>query len=285
MQASLQYIRQELKDSYPAEEVESFIRMIFSWLKNYSLTDLILKKDDQLNNDDHDKIFEIVTRLKKYEPIQYIFGEAEFYGLKFQVSEHVLIPRPETEELVDWIIKDQPHTGARILDVGTGSGCIPISLKKNLPETIVSACDVSGDALNIAHRNAELNQTEVYFFELDILASTQTELPHQIDILVSNPPYIRLSEQELMQENVLDFEPHLALFVENDKPLLFYEALALFGQKNLTPGGLIYWEINEAFGPQCCDLLMKTGYSDVSLRKDLNGKDRMVKGRLTKTSM
>lgn len=281
MQASLQYIRQELRDLYPAEEIESFIRLIFSWLKNYSLTDLILKKDEQLSSDDREKIVEIITRLKQHEPIQYIFGEAQFYDLTFQVSEHVLIPRPETEELVDWIVKDQPHIGARILDIGTGSGCIPVALKKNLPETIVSACDISSDALNMAHRNAEQNHAEIYFFELDILSSTQTELPHKIDILVSNPPYIRLSEMELMQANVLDFEPHLALFVENDQPLLFYEALARFGQKNLTPGGLIYWEINEAYGAECCELLRQYGYSEIILRKDLNGKDRMVKGRLT----
>jgi release factor glutamine methyltransferase len=281
MRASLQYIRQELQNYYPAAEIESFIRLIFSWLKDYSLTDIILQKDNQLDDGDREQLVGIVARLKKHEPIQYILGEAEFYDLKFGVSEDVLIPRPETEELVDWVIKDQPHTGARILDIGTGSGCIPVSLKKNLPEAIVSACDISRTALNRAKRNAAQNQTAIYFFELDILNSSQTRLPHQVDILVSNPPYIRLSEKELMQANVLDFEPHLALFVGNDQPLLFYEAIARFGQKNLVPGGLVYWEINEAFGRECCELLRQLGYSDLVLRKDLNGKDRMVKGRLT----
>jgi release factor glutamine methyltransferase len=281
MRASLQYIRQELQNYYPAAEIESFIRLIFSWLKDYSLTDIILQKDNQLDDGDREQLVGIVARLKKHEPIQYILGEAEFYDLKFGVSEDVLIPRPETEELVDWVIKDQPHTGARILDIGTGSGCIPVSLKKNLPEAIVSACDISRTALNRAKRNAAQNQTAIYFFELDILNSSQTRLPHQVDILVSNPPYIRLSEKELMQANVLDFEPHLALFVGNDQPLLFYEAIARFGQKNLVPGGLVYWEINEAFGRECCELLRQLGYSDIVLRKDLNGKDRMVKGRLT----
>ncbi|PTN08350.1 peptide chain release factor N(5)-glutamine methyltransferase [Mangrovibacterium marinum] len=285
MQASLQYIRQELRDNYPPEEVESFIRLIFSWLKSYSLSDLILKKDDQLSNDDREKIIDIVARLKRHEPIQYIFGEADFYDLTFQVSEHVLIPRPETEELVDWIIKDRPHAGTRIMDAGTGSGCIPVALKKNLPEAIVSACDISAHALAIAHKNAEQNQAEVYFFEMDILSSTQTSLDHQIDILVSNPPYIRLSEKELMHANVLDFEPHHALFVENEQPLLFYEALARFAQTNLVPGGLIYWEINEAFGKECCELLHQFGFTDIILRKDLNGKDRMVKGRLIESKM
>ena len=285
MQASLQFIRKELKDLYPPEEIESFIRLIFSWLKNYSTTDLLLRKDDALDADERNKVVSIVERLKQHEPIQYILEETEFYGLTFRVTTDVLIPRPETEELVDWIIRDNQIPSPRILDVGTGSGCIPISLKTHLPEAIVSACDISTGALETARKNATLNQADVDFFELDILENIGLVLPNKLDILVSNPPYIRNLEKELMHDNVLQFEPHLALFVDDDSPLIFYAALARFGSKNLNPGGLIYWEINEAFGPECCQLLKQEGYSDIVLRQDLNGKDRMIKARLVQTSM
>ncbi|WP_163716342.1 peptide chain release factor N(5)-glutamine methyltransferase [Mangrovibacterium lignilyticum] len=285
MQASIQFIRKELKDLYPPEEIESFVRLIFSWLKNYTATDILLKRNDQLNEDDRDKLISIVERLKRQEPIQYILEETEFYGLNFRVSSDVLIPRPETEELVDWIIKDSPAPGARILDVGTGSGCIPISLKKQLEHTIVAACDISPGALKMAQTNATFNQVDVRFFQLDILNPTRQYLPDKLDILVSNPPYITNSEKKLMQPNVLDFEPHLALFVEDDSPLLFYRALAKFGIQNLKAGGVIYWEINEAFGPACVSLLKQNGYIDIQLRKDLNGKDRMIKARFLNTAM
>ncbi|RKD92685.1 peptide chain release factor N(5)-glutamine methyltransferase [Mangrovibacterium diazotrophicum] len=285
MQASLQFIRKELKDLYPPEEIESFIRLIFSWLKNYSTTDLLLKKDDSLNADERDKVVSIVERLKQHEPIQYILEETEFYGLTFRVSTDVLIPRPETEELVDWIIRNNQIPSPRILDVGTGSGCIPITLKANLPQATVSACDISTGALGTARNNASLNQTEVDFFELDILANTSLILPEKLDVLVSNPPYIRNQEKALMHDNVLQFEPHLALFVDDQSPLIFYAALASFGAHNLNPGGLIYWEINEAFGEQCCQLLEQEGYSDIVLRQDLNGKDRMIRARFTQAHM
>lgn len=284
MQASLQFIRKELNAHYPQEEIESFIRLIFSWMKNYSITDIILKKDEELDADERQKLVTIVERLKMFEPIQYILGETEFYGLTFRLSQDVLIPRPETEELVDWILRDSPIPSARILDVGTGSGCIPISLKKQLVQANVSACDISPKALQIARNNTLLNQVDVNFFELDILNTTTYALPEKLDILVSNPPYIRNSEKELMHDNVLRFEPHLALFVDDESPLIFYNALAKFGSKNLNPGGLIYWEINEAYGIECYELLEKEGFSDIVLRKDLNGKDRMIKARFTGSS-
>ncbi|WP_372774889.1 peptide chain release factor N(5)-glutamine methyltransferase [Mangrovibacterium sp.] len=277
MKASLQYIRKELNDHYPKEETESFIRLIFSWLKDYSPTDILLKTEELLTDDDRAKLVEVVERLKTYEPIQYIFSETEFYGLPFRLSADVLIPRPETEELVDWILKDNLPTEAQILDAGTGSGCIPVSLKKYRPQARVSACDISTGALNIAKANAKLNDVAVHFFEMDILRSATVELPEKLDILVSNPPYITESEKHLMNNNVLDYEPHLALFVADNQALIFYQALARLGTRNLKPGGKIYWEINEAYGNECCELLQQLGYTDIELRKDLNGKDRMIR--------
>ncbi len=281
MQASLEYIRKELADCYPPEEVESFIRLIFSWLKNFTSTDLILRRDEELSEDDRQKIIEITDRLKKTEPLQYILGDTEFYGLNFEVNPAVLIPRPETEELVDWILKDSINAKLQIMDVGTGSGCIPISLKKNLPNARVLACDISPKALQTAQLNAELNQVDVSFFDLDILSEKKKELPAKLDILVSNPPYITEQEKTQMQANVLDHEPHLALFVPDDAALIFYQAVAEFGANNLKPAGKLYCEINEAYGQACKQLFEKMGYSDIVLRKDLNGKDRMIRASFT----
>jgi len=279
MKASLQFIRKELTGHYPPEEIESFIRLIFSWLKSYSITDILLKKDDCLDADEREKVVTIVERLRSFEPIQYILGETEFYDLTFRLSPNVLIPRPETEELVDWIIKDKPIPSVRILDVGTGSGCIPVTLKRHLKQATVSACDISPDVLRTAKNNAVLNQVEIEFFELDILKSADLVFSEKLNILVSNPPYIRNSEKRLMQPNVLRFEPHLALFVDDNNPLIFYRALAKFGRNNLVPGGLVYLEINEALGKECCALLEQEGFSNVLLRQDLNGNDRMIRAR------
>lgn len=276
MQASLHYIRKELADRYPPAEIESFIRLIFSWLKNYTPTDIIVKSDRALDADERQKLVDIVERLKNNEPIQYILGETEFYGLPFRVTPAVLIPRPETEELVDWILRNNQIENPTILDIGTGSGCIPVSLKKNLPGAKVSACDISPEALAVARQNAALNEAEVNFFELDILKNNQSEVNEKLDILVSNPPYITEKEKNLMQQNVLDFEPHLALFVANDSALIFYEAIARFGALNLKPGGKLYWEINEAYGEDCVQLLERTGYSAIQLHRDMQGRDRMI---------
>ncbi len=279
MQASLTYIRKELEGLFPESEVESFIRIIFSSLKNYSQTDLILKKDEVLSEIKKDAIKKIVTRLKNQEPIQYILGETEFYGLTFKVNPSVLIPRPETEELVDWILKSELPESPVIFDVGTGSGCIPISLKKNLPNAQVLACDISKESLKIANKNAKINRVEVEFILQDFLNLQAPEGFPKLDILISNPPYVRDSEKKLMEKNVLDFEPETALFVPDDDPLRFYKALVEFGNDRLRKGGLMFWEINEAFGKECVLLLKENGYSNVELRKDLNGKYRMVKAQ------
>ena len=280
MQASIAYIRKELAPYYPNTEIEGFIRIIFSVLKNYSATDLLLKKDDLLSQDDRFQLTEIIHRLIKKEPIQYILGETEFFGLTFLVNPDVLIPRQETEELVDWILKDTMTTAPCILDLGTGSGCIPISLKKHIPEAKVMGCDISEKALKIAGYNAGRNNTEIAFFHLDILNPMLPESFPKLDILVSNPPYIADKEKDLMQNNVLDHEPHGALFVPNNDPLKFYKALVLFGLKHLKKGGKLFWEINEAYGKECIRLLQENGFINVQLKKDINEKDRMISAEL-----
>lgn len=276
MQASIKYIRKELEGLYPSQEIESFIRLIFYHLKQYSSTDLVLKREETLEETYQQQIKEIVKRLKDFDPIQYVLGETEFYDLPFNVSPGVLIPRPETEELVDWILKVNTKPQPIILDVGTGSGCIPISLKKHLKEARVFGCDIAKQALNIAKDNAELNEVDVHFFHLDILNPVPPEELPKIDILVSNPPYVTNSEKKMMQPNVLEHEPELALFVPDDDPLLFYMALAAFGKTHMNNDSLLFWEINEAFGKECVQLLKENGFSNVKLRQDLNGKDRMV---------
>ncbi|WP_339738179.1 peptide chain release factor N(5)-glutamine methyltransferase [uncultured Sunxiuqinia sp.] len=279
MQASINDIRKELSGLYPAEEIESFIRIIFSKLKQYTLTDLVLKQDEVLAEKEKDQIKQIAARLKNGEPIQYILGETEFYGLPFRVKPGVLIPRPETEELVHWVLKSQKTDGLRILDVGTGSGCIPISLKKHWSKAHIMACDISEEALEVARMNAGLNQTEIAFFHLNILNPLLPNSFPKIDILISNPPYVTESEKAAMNDNVLKYEPARALFVPDHDPLLFYRALAIFGKNYLTHGGKLFWEINESFGEKCRELLKEIGFSDVRLKKDLQGKNRMIFAR------
>lgn len=279
MQASIAYIRKELKDLYPDQEVEGLVRLIFSALRNYTPTDLLLKKNEKLTPDERLHLNEIVRRLKKHEPIQYILGKTEFYNLPFQVTEDVLIPRPETEELVDWILKELTIASPVILDVGTGSGCIPVSLKKFLPAAKVMGCDISEKALKVARANAGINQTEVAFFHLDILNPLLPSTFPGLDILVSNPPYVTEKEKQLMQPNVLAHEPHSALFVPDEDPLVFYAALVRFGRQHLKKGGKLFWEINEAFGPACVHLMEENGFDTVQLKKDINGKNRMIAAR------
>ena len=276
MQASIKYIRKELEGLYPPQEIDSFIRLIFYHLKQYSSTDLVLKREETLEETYQQQIKTIVKRLKDFEPIQYILRQTEFYELSFKLTPDVLIPRPETEELVDWILKSKAFDSPSILDVGTGSGCIPISLKKNWPQSRVMGCDISQAALDVAKINAGMNQVEIAFFHLDILNPVLPDSFHKIDILVSNPPYITDNEKHLMHPNVLLFEPKQALFVPDNDPLLFYKALIDFAKNHLTNGGQVFWEINEAFGEDCVRLLKENGFSSVNLRKDINGKNRMI---------
>ncbi|MGV8140058.1 MAG: peptide chain release factor N(5)-glutamine methyltransferase [Mangrovibacterium sp.] len=282
MQAGIAYIRQELKDHYPPSEIEGLIRFLFSMWKRYNTTDLILRKGEELTSDDRTYLHAVVERLKKYEPIQYIFGETEFFGLPFRVTPEVLIPRPETEELVHWVLNANVIAEPVIMDACTGSGCIAISLKKHLPAAIVSGCDISGKALRVARENAKLNQVKINFIQMDLLTSFPKGSLEPFDIITSNPPYVTEQEKRTMQQNVTRFEPHTALFVPDHNPLQFYSALIRFGEGHLKTGGRQFWEINESFGKECVELLEKNGYNHIELRRDINGKNRMISGQYTR---
>jgi release factor glutamine methyltransferase len=227
--------------------------------------------------------------LKKEKPIQYILGETEFYGLPFLVNVNTLIPRPETEELVEWIIKSTNYeiqsTKLRILDIGTGSGCIAISLAKNIPNAEVSAIDVSEKALATAKKNAEINKIVVNFINVDILKindlaelpTSNFQLPTQFDIIVSNPPYVRNLEKAEIKPNVLEYEPHLALFVEDTDALLFYRKIANLAKENLSENGQLFFEINQYLGKETVELLEDLGFKNIELKKDIYGNDRMIR--------
>ena len=286
------WLRQELKTIYDEREASNIASLVLENITGLSRADRLTKKEDRLIVQQLHHLTEIHHRLLHHEPLQYALGEAYFYGLKLFVDKHVLIPRPETEELVDWIIKDVKTSGKnvfgrkefeadettqlKILDVGTGSGCIALALKKTMPKADVWGCDVSDDALNIARRNGSELDIRVDFVGLDFLNEAQTKQLPTVDIIVSNPPYIPLSNKENMHPNVIDYEPHTALFVPNEEALIFYRALAEFGKHRLYNNGCIYAEIHEDLGKDVTVLFQKEGYY-VELRKDMQGKDRMVK--------
>jgi len=277
MKAGIAYIQKELAGIFPKEEIESLIYLIFEKLKGYSRTQFLLFRDENLISDDLCEIEKIVTRLKTHEPIQYILGQTEFYGLPFYSVPGVLIPRPETEELVQWIILENQLPSPILLDVGTGSGCIAISLRKNFEQATVLACDISPVCIQTALRNAALNAVPVSVFEYDILKSTPEISFPELDIVVSNPPYVRETEKLLMERNVLEYEPELALFVPDENPLIFYQRIADFALAHLKCHGCLYFEINEAFGNECVEMLRAKGFSNIILKKDINGKDRMIR--------
>ncbi|WP_457126683.1 peptide chain release factor N(5)-glutamine methyltransferase [Mucilaginibacter sp. HD30] len=226
---------------------------------------------------------EILDQLITGQPLQYVLGHTEFYGLPFKVNPSVLIPRPETEELVDWVLNsDLPPSAINILDIGTGSGCIAISLKKNLQHATVWAIDISATALRTAKENAELNSVPINFVEADVLnlSSTTQNLQLKYDLIISNPPYVTPTDKELMHINVTDFEPHTALFVSQQDPLLFYKAIADLATDQLVKGGLLFFEINESYGIETVSMLTNKGFKEIELRKDMSGRDRMIKAVL-----
>ncbi|MDP4274906.1 MAG: peptide chain release factor N(5)-glutamine methyltransferase [Bacteroidota bacterium] len=274
---TLALIRQGLANRYPKSEVQGFIRIIFEHLLSYSQTDLVLKPEQLIPAATFDKINEIISRLQKNEPVQYILGETEFYGLRFKVNSHVLIPRPETEELVKWI-SDEVHPGGktRILDIGTGSGCIAVALAKNIAGAEVDAIDVSEPALKVAAGNAALNKVNINFYYCDILKNQPFPSSSLFEVIVSNPPYVRESEKKLMLPNVLDYEPSLALFVPDEDPLRFYRAIAAFAWEHLVENGHLYFEINEALFDEISLLLKNLNFSGIKIRKDINEKCRMI---------
>ena len=276
----IKFFRNELKDIYDPGEIETFILYCFDAYLNFNKTDLILSATENVTESELLKFNFAVKQLKQQRPIQYILGQADFYRLKFKVDEHVLIPRPETEELVDLIIQEQKHKQSlSLLDIGTGSGCIAISLKKNLPQAHVSALDVSDEALIIAKQNAQSNQADIIFFKEDIL-KWDANKTDKYDCIVSNPPYICFSEKEEMHKNVLEHEPHLALFVPDEDPLLFYNAIADFSLKYLKTGGKLYFEINAPYGLIIKQMLDRKGFKNTTIINDLNNKNRILHGSI-----
>ncbi|HQK40109.1 peptide chain release factor N(5)-glutamine methyltransferase [Flavobacterium alvei] len=273
---------QELLPIYDAGEAESFFYLILEEKRNLKRIDLALNPELTFSNDEIEVWNLILNQLKKEIPIQYLLGKTSFYGLEFEVNPNVLIPRPETEELVEWIIQSQKSKAEsqkiKILDIGTGSGCIAISLAKNLPNAQVFAIDVSEKALATAQKNTKINEVNVTFLLKNILETE--DLEQQFDIIVSNPPYVRELEKQEIKKNVLDNEPHLALFVDDNDALIFYRKIAELAQKNLSPNGQLFFEINQYLGKEMIDLLEKMGFKNIELRKDIYGNDRMIRGTI-----
>ena len=263
------YIKQ-LKDIAQEREIISWAYISIDFLLGYNRSECIINSDKEITIDVSDRINQIIGDLKANIPIQYIIGEAEFFGLKFKVNEHTLIPRLETEELVQWILE---HEFTSLLDIGTGSGCISIAVKKNKNVEIL-AIDVSGPALLMAKENARINEVDINFSVQDILT---TDSLMRVDVIISNPPYVLEKEKDLMSNNVLDNEPHSALFVSNENPLLFYKKIAELAYVSLSKNGLLFFEINENFGVEIVELLKCIGFVDIELKKDINEKDRMLK--------
>lgn len=260
------------------EEIRSLTYIVFDHVFALGRADVLADKAVSVSNDQEQKLEEIVRRINTHEPLQYVLGEAEFYGRKFMVNPSVLIPRPETEELVmEALMYRSPSSGAlKVMDIGTGSGCIPITFKLEQKKAEVFATDISAEALAVAKKNAERLRAEVRFIKSDVL---REELPvPELDIVISNPPYIAASEKEQMQLNVVGFEPHLALFVPEEDPLVFYKAITAKAFKSLRPSGMLIVEINERFGREVKLLFEENGFAEVSLMRDLGGKDRIVRG-------
>lgn len=277
---------QELASLYDEYETESFFYIILEDFHHMKRVDLALNPTFELSPELLHQWENVVAQLKEQRPIQYILGETEFFGLPFYVNENTLIPRQETEELVDWIIKESKVESRRskveglkakvkILDIGTGTGCIAISLAKNLPNAKVFALDVSDKALAVAKRNAERNNVDITFIHQSILETE--DVGETFDIIVSNPPYVRNLEKEEIKKNVLDYEPHLALFVEDNDALLFYRKITELAKINLAENGQLYFEINQYLGKEMIELLEKYHFSTIELRKDIYGNDRMLR--------
>lgn len=270
--------RKHLKNQYAHTEIDSFIDIVFKALLGYKHYELILQANEILPDKITEYSISIIEQLKKYRPIQYILGYTEFYGLQLKVNESVLIPRPETEELIKWILNESKMFSGSILDIGSGSGCIAIALAKFLPDSKVTGVDISEDALKISKMNAALNKVKVEFHKIDILMGT-FQNTGKFDIIVSNPPYVTYNQKNSMEPNVVIYEPHTALFVPDEDPLVFYSAITRFAKDTLSLNGLLFFEINEEFADKIVELLSFSGFS-AELRKDINGKDRMIKAAI-----
>ncbi len=262
---------------YGEGEAKAIARMVYEVRYGLTFTDPCIGKDTQLSADDQAELEEIAQRLERHEPIQYVLAKAEFMGEWYDVEPGVLIPRPETEELVRWIVLKE--TTANILDIGTGSGCIAITLAAMYPKATVTAWDISEKALKVARTNAIRHKVNVLFQQVDILANSQQPKANSYDIIISNPPYICNKEREAMEQNVLDYEPHEALFVPDEDPLLFYRAIAEYGKKVLKPDGWLYFEINPLYAEPLRELLHSMSYHDIECKDDQYGKQRMIRAR------
>ncbi|MFI5196844.1 MAG: peptide chain release factor N(5)-glutamine methyltransferase [Chitinophagales bacterium] len=271
-------LKNKLQPLYDDREAEALAHEILYFITGLDKTQRLLQKEMLFTIAQQEKYELAVTDLLSGKPLQYITGSAWFMGREFHVNEHVLIPRPETEELVQWIIDDRKNKAGNIsiLDIGTGSGCIPISLKLALSHADVTTCDISNDALNAAKKNADRLQASIQLLKLDFLDAAQRNKLANYDVIVSNPPYIPVSEKENLHTNVKDYEPGIALFVPDDDPLVFYKALALFGKEHLKPKGYIYCELDAGHAMECKAIFEECGYKEVLIKKDMNGKWRLL---------
>jgi release factor glutamine methyltransferase len=288
VQEATYYLLNKLQSMYAAGEASQITDWIMEAVTGAAKTERMMYKNTRLSNTEEERVINCTERLLKNEPVQYVLNEAWFFGMRFYVDNNVLIPRPETEELVEWIIMDakekktvagEVSSKISVLDIGTGSGCIAVSVKKKLSEAAVWACDISNEALAIAQKNATILRTEINFLKADILDQSCWEQLPNFDIIVSNPPYIPNRDKENMAANVLKHEPHLALFVPDDDALKFYKAITLFSKEKLKKDGLLYFEIHENYGEAIGELLKGEGFS-ATLKKDMQQKDRMIKSGL-----
>lgn len=282
------YFNETLKTIYPITEIDSFFFLLLEEYLGFRRVDIVLKSDFKITQETLNLLQSATKQLEQEVPLQYVIGKTEFYGLPFVVNKHVLIPRPETEELVAWVVSESSRFKTfntstkqttetkqlKILDIGTGSGCIPISLKKQLPFAKISAIDISKEALGVAKKNAVLNNVDIHFILQDILKTVA--LDQHYDIIISNPPYVRELEKKELKNNVLKNEPHVALFVENDNPLIFYTKIAELAKKYLNKNGLLFFEINQYLGTETIDLVNKKGLKNIQLKKDMFGNDRII---------
>jgi release factor glutamine methyltransferase len=278
------YFKITLKKLYPASEIDTFLFLLLEEYLNFKRIDIVLKSNFNISSEVLTLLKSSTKLLQQEIPIQYIIGKTEFYGFPFILNEHVLIPRPETEELVTFILDKvskldshyviKKENTIKILDIGTGSGCIPIALKKSLPLAEISALEKSDKALRIAEKNTHLNKVDINLIQQDILKTT--ELNNTYDIIVSNPPYVRESEKKEIKNNVLNNEPHMALFVEDNNPLIFFDKIAELAKNHLTKNGLLFFEINQYLGKETVDLLRLKGFNTIELKKDIFGHDRVI---------
>lgn len=275
MQETIKHIKSVLSEYYPDNEIASLTRIIIEQVSDRPLPLLMSDKSIKITPSQEANINEIIKRLQAFEPIQYIIGETEFYGLPFSVNENVLIPRPETEELVELIISSNKNKESSILDIGTGSGAIAIAIKKHLPCSQIEAWDISQEALHVAKTNAQTNSVDISFKNIDILSDFPSN--KTFDIIVSNPPYILDSEKEQMFSNVLEHEPHIALFVPDNEPLLFYSRIADISKLLFKENGHLYFEINQKKGSEVISMLQEKGYTNIELIKDISQNDRIVR--------